>query len=106
MKLLRRHLLTYYGFLHPTVDRRGMIAEIVGSQELQEGLLGPHVLHGQSLGPLAVEVLSLDGVVAEVDGLVKAAQSVLLRGEPEDTVLEYQLNYVFGISTMFFNLKI
>ena len=60
-----------------------MIFEIAGPQEVQEGLLGPHVLEGQSLRPLSVEVLPLDGVVAEVDGLVEAAQSVLLRREPD-----------------------
>ena len=63
-----------------------MIAEIVGPQEVQEVLLGPHVLERQSLRPLSVKVLPLDGVVAEVDGLVEAAQRVLLRREPDQRI--------------------
>ena len=75
--------LTYNCLLNPTIVSRSMIAEIVGPQEIQEGLLGPHVLERQSLRPLPVEVFSLDGVVAEVNGLVEAAQRVLLRREPD-----------------------
>ena len=49
--------------------------------------MSPHVLWGQLGGAGSVLAVLLDGIVGQVDGLVKVIQCVLLGAEPQVRVL-------------------